>query len=189
MKIRNQGKGVLTKGVSVESSVTANETKKVPKDNGPSSTFGTQSATAKRGHILANPFLKTPFSRFLRRSTEKVTFRAYPKVTKKSPKHNFPVFFVTFVFCYFFRCFEFFGLSGSVWPFAPHSPRPRIVETRGRTPKLRMHRRSTFLGKQLWWSRIRAILCRTAVRWELRCDCEWHHNVAERHKWSESQDL
>ena len=39
-KVRNQEKGLLAKGVSAESSVMALETK-IPKDIGPSSTFGT----------------------------------------------------------------------------------------------------------------------------------------------------
>ena len=56
---RNQEKGVLAKGVSVEFSVAVKETK-LPKDIGPSSTFGTQSATAKRGvHFAQNPLKKT----------------------------------------------------------------------------------------------------------------------------------
>ena len=46
--LRNQEKGVLAEGVSVESSVTAKETKN-SQEIGPSSTFGTQSTTAKRG--------------------------------------------------------------------------------------------------------------------------------------------
>ena len=46
--LKNQEKGVVAKGVSVESSVTAKEAK-VPKDIGPSSAFGAQSAKAKRG--------------------------------------------------------------------------------------------------------------------------------------------
>ena len=51
-----QEKGVLAKGVSVESSVTAKETKNT-QDIGPSSTFGTQSATAERGvHFAQTPF-------------------------------------------------------------------------------------------------------------------------------------
>ena len=54
-------KGVLAKGVSVESCVTAKE-RKILKDNGRSSTFGTQSATAKRGvHFVKAPFQKPPF--------------------------------------------------------------------------------------------------------------------------------
>ena len=44
---RNQEKGVLAKGVSAESSVTPKETK-IPGCIGPSSTFGTQSATGLR---------------------------------------------------------------------------------------------------------------------------------------------
>ena len=49
----------------MESSVTAKE-QKVPKDIGPSSAFGTQSATAKRGvYFCKNPLLKKPLSWFL----------------------------------------------------------------------------------------------------------------------------
>ena len=59
LPIRSQEKGVLAKEVSVESSVTA---KKIPKDLGPSSRFGTQRATAKRGvHFAKKNLLETPF--------------------------------------------------------------------------------------------------------------------------------
>ena len=52
----NQEKGVLAKGVSVESSVTANKTNST-QGIGPSSTFGTQSVAAKRGvHFAETPF-------------------------------------------------------------------------------------------------------------------------------------
>ena len=56
--------GVLAKGVSVESSVTANKTNSM-QGIGPSSTFGTQSVTAKRGVHFAETLQKTPFSWFL----------------------------------------------------------------------------------------------------------------------------
>ena len=47
----------------------AQETKQMPKDIGPSSTFGTQSAAAKTGvDSCSNPLLKTPLSWFLRNS-------------------------------------------------------------------------------------------------------------------------
>ena len=46
--IRNKEKGVLAKGVSAESSV-APKKQKIPKGTGLGSTFGTQSATARRG--------------------------------------------------------------------------------------------------------------------------------------------
>ena len=46
-------RGVLAKGASVESSVSRSRKRKIPKDIGPSSTFGTQSATAKRGAHFA----------------------------------------------------------------------------------------------------------------------------------------
>ena len=54
--LRNQEKGVLAKGVSVESSVMAKETNNT-QAYWPNSTFGTQSATAKRGvHFAKTPF-------------------------------------------------------------------------------------------------------------------------------------
>ena len=56
-KLRNQEKGGLAKGVSAEPSVTPKHAK-IIKDIGPSSSFGTQSTTAKRGvHFCKNPFL------------------------------------------------------------------------------------------------------------------------------------
>ena len=62
---RNQEKGVLAKGFSAESSVTPKETKNT-RGIGPSSAFGTHSATAKRGvHFRKNPLQKTLFSWFL----------------------------------------------------------------------------------------------------------------------------
>ena len=64
-KVRNQERGGLAKGVSAESSLTPRRTKNT-KHIGPSSTFGTQSATAKRGvHSCEKTLLKTPFSLFL----------------------------------------------------------------------------------------------------------------------------
>ena len=66
-KIRNQEKEVLAKGVSEESSVTPKETK-MHGGIGPSSTFGTQSATAKRGvYFCKTPLLETPFSWHLKK--------------------------------------------------------------------------------------------------------------------------
>ena len=62
LELRNQEKGVLAKGVSAESSVTPKETK-IPKDTGPSTTFGTQRATAKRGvYPCKNPPSKNPLA-------------------------------------------------------------------------------------------------------------------------------
>ena len=52
-------KGVLAKGVSVESSVAAKETKNT-QGIGPSSTFGTQSATAERGVHFAEILSENP---------------------------------------------------------------------------------------------------------------------------------
>ena len=58
----------LAKGVSAASSFTPKEAK-WPQNIGPSNTFGTQSATARRGvYFCKNPLLKTPFSWFLMRS-------------------------------------------------------------------------------------------------------------------------
>ena len=61
-QIRNQEKRVLAKGASTESSVEAQKTKnmrpnkqKISKDIGTSSTFGSQSGTAKRGAHFAKP--------------------------------------------------------------------------------------------------------------------------------------
>ena len=54
--------GVIAKGVSAESSVTAKK-QKMPKDTGPSSTFGTQKATAKRGKDCGEILQKTQISR------------------------------------------------------------------------------------------------------------------------------
>ena len=56
---RSQEKGVLAKGVSAESSVTPKETK-IPRGIGPSSTFGTQSATAERRTLWQKPHSKNP---------------------------------------------------------------------------------------------------------------------------------
>ena len=56
--LRNQERGVSAKRVSAESSVTPKEAE-IIKDIGPSSTFGAQSATAKRGvHVCKNPLSK-----------------------------------------------------------------------------------------------------------------------------------
>ena len=57
-------KGVLAKGVSAEPSVTPRKTKQeLPKDIGPGRTFGTQSATVKRGvHVCKNLQKKFPRS-------------------------------------------------------------------------------------------------------------------------------
>ena len=55
--IKSQEKGVLAKGVFAESSVTPKKAK-IPKDVGPSSTFGTQSAAAK----TVTPFYATSAS-------------------------------------------------------------------------------------------------------------------------------
>ena len=60
--VRNQEKRILAKGVSAELSVTPRRTKNT-KDIEPSSTFGTQSATAKRGIDFAKTPSKTPFPR------------------------------------------------------------------------------------------------------------------------------
>ena len=57
--------GFQQRGFLQSSSVTPQETK-IPKEIGPSSTFGTQSATAKEGtHFCKKPLLKTPCSWFL----------------------------------------------------------------------------------------------------------------------------
>ena len=60
-------KGGFSKGVFyAELSVTPKETK-IPKEIGPSSAFGTQSAIGKRGlYSCKSPLLKSPFSLFLR---------------------------------------------------------------------------------------------------------------------------
>ena len=59
-------KGGFSKGGFCKVQCHAHGNKKMPKDIGPSSTFGTQSVTAKRGIPLCrNPLLKTPFSWFL----------------------------------------------------------------------------------------------------------------------------
>ena len=56
---RKQEKGVLAKGVSAESIARARK-QKYPRILGPSSAFGTQSATPKRGvHVHKNPLLRT----------------------------------------------------------------------------------------------------------------------------------
>ena len=63
LTVRNQEKGVLAKGVSarVEHHALKKCNAKYRKDIGPSSAFGNQSATAKRGvHLCKNPLLKTP---------------------------------------------------------------------------------------------------------------------------------
>ena len=62
--IRNQDKGVSAKG-SLQNAVSRPRQQKIPKDIGPSSSFGTQSATAKRGVHL---------SRFVQRSLLNKTF-------------------------------------------------------------------------------------------------------------------
>ena len=60
---------VLAEGVSAGPTAMPGRTKNT-KGMGPSSTFGTQSATAKRGaHFCKNPLLKIPVSLFLRKIT------------------------------------------------------------------------------------------------------------------------
>ena len=57
------------------------------KDIGPSRTFGTQSATAKRGvHSCKTPLLKTPFSWFLNLQISEPPPKARRSLGKKSPE-------------------------------------------------------------------------------------------------------
>ena len=58
--VMKQERGVLAKGVSAESSVTPKETRNIRGLLAPSSTFGTQSAKAKRGVYFAKPPSKSP---------------------------------------------------------------------------------------------------------------------------------
>ena len=52
--IKNREKGVLVKGVAVESSVTAKETK-VPKDIGPSTTLALKTPQPREAYTFAKP--------------------------------------------------------------------------------------------------------------------------------------
>ena len=95
LQSRTKKRGVLAKGVSVGPSVTLQETKKKKtKDIGPSSTFGTQTGTAKEAYIFAEtPFQKPTFlgSRMAPPRAQLTTGAKMTTSTKFLFQNDFPI--------------------------------------------------------------------------------------------------